>query len=65
MHLARGPILTAHSSVREPARMIAPLRNRWIRIQCVTLVMLTMSQVDRANIALAFPDWVTGEFARK
>jgi hypothetical protein len=45
----------AHSPVREHARMIAPFRNRWIRIQGVTLVMLVMSQVDRANIALAFP----------
>jgi hypothetical protein len=35
--------------------MIALHRNRWIRIQGVTLVMLVMSQVDRANIALAFP----------
>ena len=35
--------------------MIAPHRNRWIRIQGVTLVMLVMSQIDRANIALAFP----------
>jgi len=35
--------------------MISPHRNRWIRIQSVTLVMLVMSQVDRANIALAFP----------
>jgi MFS family permease len=35
--------------------MISPRRNRWIRIQGVALVMLVMSQVDRANIALGFP----------
>jgi MFS family permease len=35
--------------------MTAPHRNRWIRIQGVALVMFVMSQVDRSNIALAFP----------
>jgi len=35
--------------------MIAPHRNRWIRIQGVALMMLVMSQIDRSNIALAFP----------
>jgi MFS family permease len=29
--------------------------NRWLRIQCVALVMYVISQVDRGNIALAFP----------
>jgi MFS family permease len=35
--------------------MTAPHRNRWIRIQGVALVMFVMSQIDRSNIALAFP----------
>jgi MFS family permease len=55
MRLAPGPFLAAHSPPRELARMIVPHRNRWIRIKGVTLVMVVMSQVDRANIALAFP----------
>ena len=29
--------------------------SRWLRIQCVALVMYVISQVDRGNIALAFP----------
>jgi MFS family permease len=33
----------------------APHRNRWVRIQGVALVMFIMSQIDRSNIALAFP----------
>jgi MFS family permease len=33
----------------------APHRNRWVRIQGVALVMFVMSQIDRSNIALAFP----------
>jgi MFS family permease len=35
--------------------MTAPHRNRWVRIQGVALVMFVMSQIDRSNIALAFP----------
>jgi len=35
--------------------MTAPHRNRWVRIQGVALVMFVMSQIDRANIAMAFP----------
>jgi len=35
--------------------MIALHRNRWVRIQVVALVMFIMSQIDRSNIALAFP----------
>jgi len=30
-------------------------RNRWIRIQGVTLVFFILSQIDKANIAVAFP----------
>jgi MFS family permease len=35
--------------------MTAPHRNRWVRIQGVALLMFVMSQIDRSNIALAFP----------
>lgn len=31
------------------------LRNRWIRIQFVTLVFFIVAQIDKANIAVAFP----------
>jgi predicted MFS family arabinose efflux permease len=30
-------------------------RNRWVRIQFVTMVFYILSQVDKANIAVAFP----------
>src|ERR1019366_7309799 len=35
--------------------MTAPHHNRWVRIQGVALLMFVMSQIDRSNIALAFP----------
>jgi MFS family permease len=35
--------------------MGAILQNRWIRIQFVTLVFFIFAQVDKANIAVAFP----------
>ena len=31
------------------------VRNRWIRIQLVTLIFFLLSQIDKANIAVAFP----------
>jgi MFS family permease len=35
--------------------MDAILRNRWVRIQGVATILYVSSQVDKANIALAFP----------
>jgi MFS family permease len=35
--------------------MDALLRNRWIRIQLVATVLYVSSQVDKSNVALAFP----------
>src|ERR1700761_3122703 len=35
--------------------MGAILQNRWIRIQAVATVLYISSQVDKSNVALAFP----------
>ncbi len=35
--------------------MSAIVHNRWIRIQLVTLIFFLLSQIDKANIAVAFP----------
>ena len=35
--------------------MDAILRNRWIRIQLVATVLYISSQIDKANVAMAFP----------
>ena len=31
------------------------LRNRWIRVQGVAMVLYVFSQIDKANIAVAYP----------
>jgi MFS family permease len=35
--------------------VVSMFRNRWIRIQGVTLVFFVAAQIDKANIAVAFP----------
>ncbi len=49
--------MLAHSSrlLRYHPGAPADRPDRWIRIRGVTRVMLAMSRVDRANVALALP----------